>query len=260
MDNILNKIAEYTKERYIPIMKNESLKSVESKALSMGKGNFIFREALKKAGLSFICEIKKASPSKGLISPDFPYLDIAQDYEKGGADAISCLTEPNWFLGDNSYLEKIKEKVSIPVLRKDFTVSDYQIFEAKILGADAVLLIVSILDDGQLREYTSICKDLGFSSLVEAHDEYEIERALKADADIIGVNNRNLKDFSVDVNNSARFRNLIPKEVIFVSESGVRTRKDIESLIENKTDAVLIGETLMRAENRIEKLKELKSD
>ena len=258
MSTVLEKIAEHTKSRYAGIIVRKPAEEVKREALSLPAGSFEFEKALKKEGLSFICEIKKASPSKGIIAEDFPYLEIAEEYEKAGADAISCLTEPEWFLGKDEYLRQIAEKVTIPVLRKDFTVCDYQIYEAKILGASAVLLICALLDTDTIREYISICDTLGISALVEAHDGDEIRSALDAGARIIGVNNRNLHDFSVDVNNSARYRKLIPDNVAFVSESGIKTREDIEILIRNGTSAVLIGETLMRSKDRAAALAELK--
>ena len=257
---ILNKIADFTRERYEKIIVEKPLEQVKAEALALPRGDFAFEKALKKDGLSFICEIKKASPSKGLIAPDFPYLEIAKEYEAAGADCISCLTEPHWFLGSDIYLKEIASVVSIPVLRKDFTVCEYQIYEAKLLGASAVLLICALLDTETIREYIGICDSLGLSALVEAHDEEEIKSALSAGARIIGVNNRNLHDFSVDVNNSTRYRNMIPKCIAFVSESGITGRSDIEVLINNKTNAVLIGETLMRAKDRAAALKELKGE
>lgn len=250
---ILNTIAEYTKTRY----DGKSLDDVKPSALAMPKGNFEFEKALKKDGLSFICEVKKASPSKGVIAEHFPYLDIAKEYEKAGASAISCLTEPKWFMGSDEYLKEIASTVSIPVLRKDFTVCEYQIYEAKLLGASAVLLICALLDTDTIREYISICDMLGMSALVEAHDDNEIQSALDAGARIIGVNNRNLKDFSVDVNNSTRYRSLIPSDVAFVSESGISTHEDIKVLLDNGTNAVLIGETLMRASDKKAMIQEL---
>ncbi|MCH5317324.1 MAG: indole-3-glycerol phosphate synthase TrpC [Eubacterium sp.] len=257
---ILNEIADFTRERYKKIISKRPFEQVKAEALALPKGDFAFERALKKEGLSFICEIKKASPSKGLIAPDFPYLEIAKEYEAAGADCISCLTEPHWFLGSDEYLKEIVSTVSIPVLRKDFTVCDYQIYEAKLLGASAVLLICALLDTETIREYIKICDSLGFSALVEAHDEEEIKSALSAGARIIGVNNRNLHDFTVDVNNSTRYRSMIPQNVAFVSESGIMCRNDIEVLINNKTNAVLIGETLMRAKDRTAALKELKGE
>ena len=216
-----------------------------------------FERALRRPGMSFICEVKKASPSKGIIAEDFPYVDIAKDYEAAGASAISCLTEPYWFLGSDVYLEEIAETVSVPVLRKDFTCSEYMIWQAKALGASAVLLICSVLDDVELREYHRLTKELHMSALVEAHDAGEIEQAKQAGARIIGVNNRNLKDFSVDIGHSARLRRLAGEDTVFVSESGIRGPEDMKALYENGTDAVLIGEMLMRSPDRQAALKTL---
>lgn len=235
----------------------DCLDEIKAQALAMPKGDFEFEKALKGENLSFICEVKKASPSKGVISEDFAYLQIAKEYESAGASAISCLTEPKWFMGSDKYLKEICENVSIPVLRKDFTVCDYQIYEAKVLGAKAVLLICAILDTQTISEYIKICDTLGISALVEAHNEEEIKSAIASGARIIGVNNRNLKDFSVDVNNSTRYRAIIPKDIIFVSESGIKTHEDIEVLQNNKTNAVLIGETFMKSSNKKEMLREL---
>ena len=216
-----------------------------------------FERALRQPGMSFICEVKKASPSKGIIAEDFPYVDIAKDYEAAGASAISCLTEPYWFLGSDVYLEEIAETVSVPVLRKDFTCSEYMIWQAKALGASAVLLICSVLDDVELREYHRLTEELHMSALVEAHDAGEIEQAKQAGARIIGVNNRNLKDFSVDIDHSARLRQLAGEDTVFVSESGIRGPEDMKALCENGTDAVLIGEMLMRSSDRQAALKTL---
>ena len=221
---------------------------------------FPFEAALRRPGLSFICECKKASPSKGLIAPDYPYLDIAKAYEDAGADCISVLTEPKWFLGKDEYLKQIASSVSIPCLRKDFTVDDYMIYEAKILGASAVLLICSILSPAQIRDYLQLCGQLQLSALVEAHDEAEIDTALEAGARIIGVNNRNLKDFSVDTENSRRLRARIPRDVLFVSESGVRNADDTTRLREIGADAVLIGEALMRAPDKRAMLRQLRGE
>lgn len=209
-----------------------------------------FEKALKAPGMSFICEVKKASPSKGLIAPDFPYVDIAKDYEAAGASAISVLTEPEYFLGSNEYLKEIRRHVSVPLLRKDFTVDPYQIFEAKVIGASAVLLICALLDTETLRTGIHLCHSLGMSALVEAHDEEEIKSALQAGARIIGVNNRNLKTFSVDFSNSIRLRSLVPDGVLFVAESGVKSADDIRLLHEAGVDGVLIGETLMRSADK----------
>lgn len=257
MPQILNKIADYTKKRYADIIKSKPFEEVKSQALALPKGSFEFEKALKGNGLSFICEVKKASPSKGVIAQNFPYLEIAKEYEKAGAACISCLTEPKWFMGSDKYLSAITNAVSIPVLRKDFTICEYQIYEAKLLGAQAILLICALLDTATIKRYIEICNSLGLSALVEAHDEEEVKSALAANARIIGVNNRNLKDFTVDVNNSTRYRNMIPDNIIFVSESGIKTHSDIEVLLKNKTNAVLIGETLMKSENKKAMLEEL---
>ncbi len=255
---ILEQLAEHTKERYEKRIGEKPLSLVKAQALAVQKGTFAFEKALSKKRLAFICEVKKASPSKGLISADFPYLAIARQYEAAGADCISCLTEPKWFLGSDEYLQEIAKTVQIPVLRKDFTVCDYQIYEAKLLGVGAVLLICALLSKQELEEYIDICDALGMSALVEAHDEKEIETAVRAGARVIGVNNRNLRDFSVDTSNAARLRALVPPGVLFVSESGVKTRSDIEKIEKSGANAVLIGETLMKSANIGEKLRELR--
>ena len=255
---ILDRLADHARERVAEKKAELSLTDMKRKALVLPKGNFPFEKALRKPGLSFICECKKASPSKGLIAPDFPYLDIAKDYEAAGADAISVLTEPKWFLGADEYLSDISRTVSLPCLRKDFTVDEYMIYEAKALGAAAVLLICAISTAKQLRDWLALCGTLGLSALVEAHDEDEVRMALDAGARIIGVNNRNLKDFSVDPDNSRRLRKLIPPDVLFVSESGVKTAEDVKALRDLGADAVLVGETLMQAKDRTAKLKELR--
>lgn len=255
---ILDQLAEYAGERVSEAKRKISPKDLKQQALSMQKGSFAFEKALRKDGISFICECKKASPSKGLIAPEFPYLQIAEEYEAAGADCISVLTEPKWFLGSDEYLREIADAVSIPCLRKDFTVDEYMIYEAKVLGASAVLLICSILGKSEIREYIQICDELGLSALVETHDEREVQMALDAGARMIGVNNRNLKDFSVNTDNSRRLRELIPSEVLFVSESGVQTAEDVAALRAIGADAVLIGETLMRAADKKAKLAELR--
>ena len=259
MVNILEQLAEYAVYRTEQAKKNLSLTEIKDQALSMKKGDFSFEKALQKPGMSFICECKKASPSKGLIAPEFPYLEIARQYEAAGADAISVLTEPKWFLGSDAYLREIADAVSIPCLRKDFTVDEYMIYEAKLLGASAVLLICSILGEEQIREYLAVCDTLGLSALVEAHDEAEVDMALQAGARVIGVNNRNLKDFTVDTENSSRLRARIPSEVLFVSESGVRGSEDVSRLQKIGADAVLVGETLMRADDKKQMLSKLRS-
>ena len=255
---ILDQLAEHARERTEQAKKKIPLAELRQQALSFPEGKLDFENALKKPDISFICECKKASPSKGLIAPDFPYLQIAKDYEAAGADCISVLTEPKWFLGSDEYLKEIANAVSIPCLRKDFTVDEYMIYEAKALGASAVLLICSILSEEQIKEYIGVCDELGLSALVETHDESEVETALGAGARIIGVNNRNLKDFSVDTDNSRRLRELIPRDVLFVSESGVGSAEDVAKLREIGADAVLVGETLMRASDKKAKLDELR--
>lgn len=255
---ILDEIAAYAFKRIEEAKKIISLEAIKIEAYKMEKADFPFEKALKKEGLAFICEVKKASPSKGIIDAHFDYLKIAHDYEVAGADCLSVLTEPKWFLGADAYLKEISETVSIPILRKDFVVDEYMIYEAKCLGASAVLLICSILSDEQIQSYIKICDDLGLSALVEAHDLREVERAIVAQARLIGVNNRNLKDFSIDTSNSAKLRLMIPSSILFVSESGVQSRKDIEAILDFKANAVLIGESLMKAEDKTLKLKELK--
>lgn len=264
---ILEQLAAHAKERVEQAKKRISPETIRQQALSLmsptsesgAARNFPFERALQKPGISFICECKKASPSKGLIAPDFPYLQIAKEYEAAGADCISVLTEPKWFLGSDRFLKEIAAAVSVPCLRKDFTVDEYMIYEASLFGASAVLLICSILSDEQLQEYIGICDELGLSALVEAHDEREVRMALKAKARIIGVNNRNLKDFSVNTENSRSLRALIPDNVLFVSESGVKNADDIRKLAEIGANAVLIGETLMKAGDKKAKLAQLRS-
>lgn len=219
-----------------------------------------FYDALKKDDLSFICEVKKASPSKGVIARDFPYLDIARDYEAAGADCISCLTEPKWFLGSDDIFREIRAAVSTPMLRKDFTVSDYQLYQSRLMGADCVLLICALLDTKTLAQYLAVCDELGLSALVETHDADEIRSAVAAGAKIIGVNNRNLKDFSVDFSNAARLRDRIPPEAVYVAESGVQSTQDVAALRSIGADAVLIGETLMRAPDKARRLAELRGN
>ena len=257
---ILDEIATQARRRVDEAKEIHPLTEVMEKALSLPKKNFEFEKALRGDDISFICECKKASPSKGLIAENFPYVDIAKEYEEAGADCISVLTEPKWFLGSDKYLKEIAEAVNIPCLRKDFTVDEYMIYEARNLGASAVLLICSILREQQLLQYIDICNALGISALVETHDEKEVEMALKVGARIIGVNNRNLKDFSVDTENSRRLRSMIPSNVVFVSESGVRGPSDVAALRDIGADAVLVGETLMRAEDKKKKLAELKGN
>lgn len=255
---ILEQLARHAQERTEQAKSKTSLEEIKRQALNLPKGDFAFENALKGKDIAFICECKKASPSKGLIAPYFPYLEIAKEYQEGGADCLSVLTEPKWFLGSSQYLKDIAANVSLPCLRKDFTVDPYMIYEAKLLGAAAVLLIVSILTQEELKHYINICDELGLSALVEAHDQFELEQALNAGARIVGVNNRNLKDFSVDTDNSRRLRELVPKEVLFVSESGVSGAEDVKRLRDIGADAVLIGESLMRAPDKKAKLAELR--
>ena len=248
---ILDTIASSTLERVAAAKEALPLAEQIARARDLDSNTgFPFEQALAKQGMSFICEVKKASPSKGLIAAEFPYVQIAREYEAAGADAISVLTEPAYFQGKNEYLTEIRQAVKIPLLRKDFTVDEYMIYQAKAFGASAVLLICAILDDVQLREYRQLAESLGLDALVEAHDEREVERALEAGAKSVGVNNRDLRTFRVDMNNSIRLRNLAPEEVVFVSESGIRTSADINLLYDNRVDAVLIGETLMRSPDK----------
>ena len=252
--SILNEIAARTKERIaeekfkVPL--RELISQQNSNLAKHAEEKISFLEALKKPGMSYICEVKKASPSKGLIAPDFPYLDIAKEYEQAGASAISCLTEPFYFQGADRYLQEISQAVNIPVLRKDFTVDEYMIYQAKAFGASAVLLICAILDNSQLKAFGELAQELGLDALVEAHDQWEVDRALNLGVKIVGVNNRNLHDFTVDTGNSIRLRNMAPADTVFVSESGIKTAEDIRILYENKVDAVLIGETLMRSPDK----------
>lgn len=257
---ILEEIAAYARERTAAAERKMPLAEIRRRAEGMPRGDFSFEKALRKPGLSLICECKKASPSRGLIAPDFPYMQIAREYEAAGADCISVLTEPKWFLGRDEYLEEIASAVSVPCLRKDFTVSEYMIYEARLLGASAVLLIVSLLSEAQLQEYLGLCRELGLSALTEAHSAEEIGTAVRAGASVIGVNNRNLRDFSVDTGNSAALRELVPPGVLFVSESGVTGAADTEKLREIGADAVLVGEALMRASDKKAKIRELRGE
>lgn len=258
MENILEKIAASTRTRVAKAKEQIPAEEMKRAALAMPKRDFAFEKALKKQDIAFICECKKASPSKGLIAPDFPYLRIAQEYEAAGADCISVLTEPEYFLGSTEYLREIATEVKTPCIRKDFVVDEYMVYEARTLGASAVLLICSILGGEKLAEYIGICDELGLSALVEAHDADEVRMALAAGARAIGVNNRNLKDFSVSTGNAVTLRELVPPEVTFVAESGIKTAADIETLRKAGVDAVLIGETLMRAADKRAALAALK--
>ena len=252
---ILDKIIEATKIRVAQEKQVESPEAVKTAALALPSDTgFPFEAALRQQDFNFICEVKKASPSKGIIAEDFPYLDIAKEYEVAGAAAISVLTEPDFFKGDKKYLQEIASTVKIPVLRKDFIIDEYQIYQAKVWGASAILLICACLDMPTLTKFRELADSLGLSSLVEAHDENEVQMAIDCGARIIGVNNRNLKDFTVDVQNSVRLRNLVQDDVIFVSESGLETPEDIQVLRDNNIGVALMGETFMRSPNKVEKL------
>ena len=252
---ILDKIIEATKIRVAQEKQVESPESVKAAAVALPVDTgFPFEAALRQQDFNFICEVKKASPSKGIIAEHFPYLEIAKEYEVAGAAAISVLTEPDFFKGDKKYLQEIASTVKIPVLRKDFIIDEYQIYQAKVWGASAILLICACLDVPTLTKFRELADSLGLSSLVEAHDEHEVQMAINCGARIIGVNNRNLKDFTVDVQNSVRLRNLVQDDVIFVSESGLETPEDIQVLRDNNIGVALMGETFMRSPNKVEKL------
>lgn len=255
---ILETIAQANRERYAEIEKQVPLAEIKKQALSMEiTDEFPFEKALAGGGISYICEVKKASPSKGIIAEDFPYVEIAKDYEKAGASAISVLTEPRWFKGENRYLQEISQNVKIPLLRKDFTVCEYQIYEAKVIGALAVLLICALLDTDTIGKWIRLCDSLGLSALVEAHTEEEVKSALAAGARIVGVNNRNLKDFTVDLTTCTRLRRLVPKEILFVGESGIKTADDVQELRDAGVNGLLIGETLMRNPDKKQALESL---
>ena len=250
---ILDELAQLAAKRVEENKRKVSLEKIREQALKIARQEtftFPFEQQMKKEEISFICEVKKASPSKGVIAEDFPYVEIAKEYEKAGASCISVLTEPYRFLGSDNYLKEINEAVGIPTLRKDFTVDEYMIYEAKLLGASCILLICTLLDTGTIARYIKICDELGLSALVEAHDAKEIESALCAGARMIGVNNRNLKDFTVDIGNSIRLRKLVPENVIFIAESGMKTAEDIRELKEAGVNGVLIGETFMRCKDK----------
>ena len=260
-NTILDKLAEASGMRAAADKAKISAKDMrrlaEERALT-GSGAFAFEKALSGEDIGFICEVKKASPSKGMIAGEFPYLEIAKEYERAGADCISVLTEPQYFLGSDRYLTEIRRNVRIPLLRKDFTVDVYQIYQARTLGADCVLLIAALLGRERLKEYLKVCDSLGMSALTEAHNEAEIEQALDAGARMIGVNNRNLKDFTVDTGNSGRLRAMVPAGRLFIAESGIRTAAEIEMLRRAGADGVLIGEALMRSEDKKKALAGLK--
>lgn len=259
MSDILTTIAEHARIRVTEAKEREPLEALRERALNMELDTgFPFEKALSGEDIGFICECKKASPSKGLIAPEFPYVEIAKAYEAAGAACISVLTEPKWFLGRDEYLKEITLAVSIPCIRKDFVVDEYMIYQAKVLGASAVLLICALLDQETLKRYLTLCDQLGLSALVEAHDEEELMRALAAGARVIGVNNRNLRDFTVDLGNAERLRKLASEEVLFVAESGIQTAEDIAVLRRARVNGVLIGETLMRAADKKAMLAQLR--
>lgn len=247
---ILDDLAAHAKQRVEAAKRRIGLDALREQAMRLPKGDFRFEKTLKQNRAALICEVKKASPSKGVIDEAFPYLEIAKDYAAGGADCVSVLTEPGWFLGSDDIFRDIRKAIALPMLRKDFTVDAYQLYEAKVLGADAVLLIGALLDTQTIKEYLAICEELGISALVETHDADEIRSAVAAGARVIGVNNRNLKDFSVDFKNTETLRKLIPDSAVFVAESGVQTPADVAALRAAGADAVLVGEALMRADDR----------
>ena len=256
---MLDEIVEKTIERIDEEKRNKSLEDLKKEVLKLEiSKEFPFKKALMKDNISIIAEVKKASPSKGLICEDFDYLAIAREYQNAGASAISVLSEPYFFKGSDQYLKEISAKIDLPVLRKDFVVDEYMIWQAKLLGASAVLLIVSILDIVQLKKYLDLAHDLGLSAIVEVHDASEITKALSVGAEIIGVNNRNLEDFTVDVENSIALRRCVGEDIIFISESGIKTKEDIIRLKENNVDAVLIGETLMKSDDKSGLISEFK--
>ncbi len=246
----------------IRIAKDKEIKSfdiMKKEAETFSSVNKIsFKDSLKNKDFAFICEIKKASPSKGVIVENFPYLEIAKDYEQAGAAAISVLTEPNFFKGNDKYLTEVSNTVKIPVLRKDFIIDEYQIYQAKVIGASAVLLICAILDDKTLQKYMSIAKSLNLDCLVETHNKEEIKQALNSGAEIIGINNRDLKTFTVDINNSVRLRKYLGDNKILISESGIKSSADIKILKDTGFNGALIGESMMLSENKKQFLNELK--
>lgn len=247
---ILDELAAYAARRVAEAKKRITPSEMIKTAQSLPRGDFRFERALGKTEMSFICEVKKASPSKGIIAEHFPYVQIAREYERAGADCVSVLTEPKWFLGSDDIFREIRANIGLPMIRKDFTVDEYQIYEAKTMGADAVLLICALLSTDTVRRYLDICDGLGLTALVETHDEAEIASAVEAGARVIGVNNRNLKNFTVDFANAKRLREKIPAGTLFVAESGVQTAADVSALAKIGADAVLIGEALMRADDK----------
>lgn len=255
---ILDELAAHARQRVQADKERKPLEILQDEARALPKGAFAFEQALRQPGLSFICEIKRASPSKGLIAPVFPYREIAREYEAAGADCISVLTEPKWFLGSDEIFTAVRETVRCPMIRKDFTVDAYQIYQAKCLGADAVLLICALLDTATIAHYCAICQQLGLTALVETHNVEEIQSAVQAGATVIGVNNRDLTNFTVDFSHAARLRDHIPPTALFVAESGVSSAEDVTSLRQIGADAVLVGEYLMRSDDKARTLREMR--
>ena len=256
---ILDQLARHAAERVRQDKERISFERIRELAAEKGaNGGKRFYDAVQKPGLSFICEVKKASPSKGIIDPVFDYIGIVREYEAAGADAVSCLTEPKWFMGSDEIFRKIRSVISLPMLRKDFVVDEYQLYQAKLLGADCILLICALLDEKTIRRYLGICEELGLAALVETHDDAEIRSAVNAGARMIGVNNRNLKDFSVDLDNAGRLREQIPQDRLYVAESGVSTCEDAAKLRQAGADAILVGEAMMRSADKRSFLKAMR--
>lgn len=256
---ILDELAEHARERVALDKEKIPLDKMKDLAFSLSKNNFRFEKALKENKISIIAEVKKASPSKGVISEDFPYIDIAKEYEKSGATCVSVLTEPKWFLGSDIIFRDVRRAIDLPIIRKDFTIDEYQIYQSKVLGADAVLLICALLDTDTIKAYLKICKELELSAIVETHNEEEIESAIKAGAKILGVNNRNLKDFTVNLDNASDLKKYVPDDIIFVAESGILSPQDGINLAKSGANALLIGEALMKTdsiENFINEIKD----
>lgn len=254
---ILDELANHARERVALAKEKHSFREVKIKAIAKPKGNFAFEKALAVSYPAVISEVKKASPSKGIIAEEFPYVEIAQEYEAAGANCISVLTEPKWFLGSDEIFREIREKVKIPMIRKDFTIDEYQIYEAKLMGADAILLICALLDTETIRNYIGICNLLGMTALVETHNYEEIQSAIEAGARVLGVNNRNLKDFTVNIEHASNLKQHVPEGILFVAESGIVTIEDGWKLIDNGADALLIGEALMRSNDKASFIKKL---
>lgn len=239
---ILDDIVDYKLKQLQEEKKFKTLKELESSIQGIEVRDF--KGELSKSGINIIAEIKKASPSKGIIKADFDAVEIAKVYEKINIDAISVLTEKHFFKGSDEYIKLVKGVTTKPVLRKDFIIDEYQLFQARYIGADAVLLIVAILGK-KLEHFYRLAKELGLQCLIEVHNRTELEIALEAEGNIIGVNNRDLKDFSVDIKNTEKLIKYMPKEAVVVSESGIKTPEDILYLKSIGVKAVLIGETFM---------------